>query len=133
VFLLDTNVLIWFVTGDRRLSSRVRWRLEARGRRNLAISVLSIWEFGFAVERRRVKIKRRFDEIRNDLLSFGVMEHPVTSPIVMDALALDNLPNDPIDRLIVATARTLGGTLVTSDEKILGWPGDLARLDARQG
>jgi PIN domain nuclease of toxin-antitoxin system len=107
--------------------------LEAGGRRELGISVLSIWEFGFAVERRRVRMKRPFAAIRNDLLSFGLIEHPVTSPIVMDALALDNLPNDPIDRLLVATARTLRGTLVTSDEKILRWPGDLARLDARQG
>jgi len=133
VFLLDTNVLIWFVTGDRRLSSRVQARLEADGRRERGISVLSIWEFGFAVERGRVRIKRRFADIRNDLLSLGLIEHPVTSPIVMDALALDNLSNDPIDRLIVATARTLRRTLVTSDEKILGWPGDLARLDATRG
>jgi hypothetical protein len=33
--------------------------------------------------------------------------------------------------LIVASARALGGTLITADEKILAWPGALDRHDAR--
>ena len=37
---------------------------------------------------------------------------------------------DPADRLIMATALQENATLVTADEVILGWEGDLTRLDA---
>ena len=62
----------------------------------------------------------------------GVTEKDVSSSVVLDALGLENLPGDPIDRLVVGTARTLGLTLVTSDEAILDWPGELERLDPRR-
>jgi PIN domain nuclease of toxin-antitoxin system len=123
--------LIWLVTDDARLSRSVRRRIETRPRVTVGISVLSIWEFGVAVARRRVRIKREVTTIRRDLLSRGLIEHPVTSAIVLDALGLDNLPDDPFDRFLVATARTLGWTLVTSDRKVLAWGGELTRLNAR--
>jgi PIN domain nuclease of toxin-antitoxin system len=36
---------------------------------------------------------------------------------------------DPADRLIVATALA-GHRLMTADQRILGWPGRMSRLDA---
>ena len=39
--------------------------------------------------------------------------------------------DDPADRLIVATALTLGASLATSDARLLAWKGSLARIDAR--
>jgi hypothetical protein len=35
------------------------------------------------------------------------------------------------DRLIVASAQEVGATLLTTDQKILDWPGRLDRRDAR--
>jgi len=60
-----------------------------------------------------------------------MVEQPVSAMIAMDALDLAGLPRDPMDRFIVATARVIGAVLVTSDERILEWPGDLERLDAQ--
>jgi PIN domain nuclease of toxin-antitoxin system len=131
VYLLDTNVLIWIATGDRRLSPKVRRRLENNGISHCSASVLSLWELGCAVERRRLRFNRTVTQIWHDLLRFGLVEHPVTAEAVIDALALSNLSNDPMDRLIVATARTSGAVLVTSDAAILDWPGRLERIDAR--
>lgn len=132
MFLLDTNILIWLTTGDNRLSRRVKARLEAKGGRVHGTSVLCIYELGVAVSERRVRLTRDFGDIRRELLSAGLVEHPVTGSIVVDALGLDNLPRDPIDRIVVATARSLAATLVTSDERILAWHGKLDRLDARK-
>jgi PIN domain nuclease of toxin-antitoxin system len=46
--------------------------------------------------------------------------------------AIDDLHGDPADRIIVATAVLADVPLLTSDERILGWPGPLERIDARR-
>ena len=47
------------------------------------------------------------------------------------ASGLDNSHTDPADRIIVSTVLD-GHRLVTADERILAWSGDLPRLDARK-
>ena len=132
MFILDTNVLIWLTTHDKRLSLKVRKRLEQPGQRELGASVLCIYEFGIMAASGRIELKREFPAYRRDLLAAGLRELAVTPEIVLDALALTNLTRDPIDRVLVATTRSLGATLVTADESILAWHGDLDRLDARK-
>ena len=68
---------------------------------------------------------------RRELLGQGLVEIPVDGEIGIRANALEDLPNDPADRIIVATALQ-GHRLVTADERILGWAGSLNRLDARE-
>ena len=47
------------------------------------------------------------------------------------AVELEEFHGDPADRFIVATTILEGGTLVTADEAILGWSGELVCHDAR--
>lgn len=130
--LLDTDALIWLVAGSSRLSRSVRKRIESARIGELATSVLSLWELGRAIDKGRVRFKLPLGTVRRDLIAAGVLELPLTSEIVLDGLGLENLPDDPMDRLIVATARVHGATLVTADDTILAWRGDLDRLDARE-
>lgn len=132
MLLLDTNALMWFALGDNKLSAKARSRIEQKLGREVGTSVLSIWEFGDAAEHGHIRIKGTFAEVRRASLERGIVEHELTPAVVMDALGLENLSSDPFDRLIVATARTLRATLVTSDRKILAWRGALDRLDARR-
>jgi PIN domain nuclease of toxin-antitoxin system len=48
------------------------------------------------------------------------------------AAGLTNLHPDPADRLIVATRMTASAILATADDRILRWPGQLRRHDARR-
>lgn len=50
----------------------------------------------------------------------------------MRASELDELHGDPFDRIIVATALVEGAILLTADQSLLAWPGELRRLDARR-
>ena len=68
---------------------------------------------------------------RRELLGQGLAEIPVDGEIGIPANALPGFHADPADRIIVATALQ-GHRLVTSDERMLGWPGSLNRLDARE-
>jgi PIN domain nuclease of toxin-antitoxin system len=49
----------------------------------------------------------------------------------MAAAQLEHFHSDPADRLVVATVQEVGATLMTADEKILGWSGRLDRRNAR--
>ncbi len=57
------------------------------------------------------------------------IEAPLTHEIVLAANQLP-LPGDPADRFLAATAKVLGLTLVTADERLLGL-GDIATLANR--
>ena len=63
-------------------------------------------------------------------LDQGLVESPVTGLVGIRAAELADLHGDPADRIIVATALE-GHRLLTADTRILNWPGQLNRLDAR--
>ena len=56
---------------------------------------------------------------------------PVNGLIAARAGLLPNLHGDPADRLIVATALE-GHQLITADERMLAWPGNLDRVRATE-
>jgi PIN domain nuclease of toxin-antitoxin system len=71
-------------------------------------------------------------EWRNRVLSVGIREMELTAEIAVRASDLENLPGDPIDRLIVATALVQQAVLLTADEAILSWSGPVKRQDAQR-
>lgn len=48
------------------------------------------------------------------------------------ATELDDLHDNPFDRMIVATALVEGAILLTADQSLLAWSGKLRRQDARR-
>ena len=80
-------------------------------------------------QKERLRMSQPVDRWRRDLLDGGLQEIALDGEIGIRAAGLVDLDGDPADRLIVATALSVG-TLVTADTKILEWENDLARLDA---
>ncbi len=132
MILLDTHVLLWQERGDRRLGRRARSLLDrALQAGNVAMSAVSFWEAGMHIQKGRLGFDLALDAWRQSLLEQGLIEIPIDGAIAARAGLLGNMHGDPADRMIVATA--LGGhQLVTADSLILDWPGNLARIDARE-
>lgn len=131
MLLLDTMALIWLVNGEAKLGRKARSRIES-ARDGVGFSVISLFEIGLLIAKRRIAIDVQLPAWRLALIRNGLVEEPVSGAIALIANELGGLPNDPADRLITATAVARGATLVTSDEIILGWVGDLKRLNARR-
>ena len=131
MLLLDTHVLVWSRFGDARLGRRARSSLErAVQSGEAAVSAITFWELALLHEKGRMRILADMRSWRATLLDDGLIEIPVDGDIGIRANSLVNFHADPADRIIVATALE-GHQLVTADQRILDWPGNVMRLDAR--
>src|SRR2546423_453883 len=57
---------------------------------------------------------------------FGILK----GELAILSVELENLPADPADRLIMATAIKHSATLITADEALLHWQHPIARIPA---
>ena len=131
MILLDTHVVIWLRTGDRRLGRQSRREVEKGLREgNVAVSAISFWEAGMRSQKGRLDLGQHLDSWREEIIRNGIIEIPVNGVIAARAALLTGMHGDPADRVIVATALE-GHRLLTADTRILRWPGQLNTLDAR--
>ena len=129
--LLDTNAFLWLWLDHPRLGAVARHTINSATQQSeLAISAMSFWEIAMLHEKRRITLLRDLPSWRDELLQDGLIEIPVDGGIAIRANQLTDLPGDPADRIIVATALE-GHRLITSDDRILSWRGQLNTLDAR--
>ena len=119
-YLLDTHVWIWSQESPERLGSRTRREL-ADINNEREISPISTFEIARLLQHGLLHLKNAFVEWRK--LSFAHL-HATTAAITHEiATHAYDLPgrfhNDPADRILVATARVGGLTLITADDLIL--------------
>jgi PIN domain nuclease of toxin-antitoxin system len=120
--LLDTHVLLWVMWNQPRLGRQAAKTIELASRQNrLAVSAITPWEIGLLDSKKRINLhKDALAWVREALAQPGLTLIPLEPEI---AVASSRLPfdmhPDPADRILVATARHLGATLVTADANLL--------------
>jgi PIN domain nuclease of toxin-antitoxin system len=123
VVLLDTHAWIWTVEGDtRRIGRRSRQLIAgAEAREAVRISVATVFEIVALHAAGRLRLAKPPEQwIDTSLDLSGVRLAELTRTVAMDAGFIPRRAlADPLDRLIVATARQLGATLLSADAAIL--------------
>lgn len=121
MILLDTHVLAWAVGDPDRLSREAAASLR-RGRigGGLAISAITLWELALLFSRGHIRGAGTIEHsIQLMIDTAGVSIRPLTPVIAALATQFpEDYPRDPADRLIGATARAEGLSLITRDEQI---------------
>jgi PIN domain nuclease of toxin-antitoxin system len=126
VIVLDTHALVWWVSGDERLSpaaaDAIRSELANAGQ--IMVSAISFWEIAMLLERGRMALAMELDEWWSAVESIEcVSVVPVSPRLAVQSVRLPGeFHKDPADRMIVALARELNAPLLTADGKIQGYP-----------
>ncbi len=123
--MLDTHAWVWWVSGSEPLSVKARRLIDtAVKQKGVYISSISAWEVAQLADRDRLKLTMAVTDwvAKSEALPF-VHFIPVDNTIAQKAVYLaEPLHRDPADRIIIATALTLGFPLITRDEKIANYP-----------
>lgn len=125
MILLDTHVLVWLVSDSSRLSrTAVRELRKAERNGELAISSITLWELALLFQRGRLRASGSIESSIRTILEKSRVEVIEITPEIaaLTTTFPDTYPKDPADRMIGATARAHGLTLITQDERILKSP-----------
>ena len=120
--VLDTHSAIWLLHADARLSPLARERIESATRQQaqVAISSITLVEVAYLEEKGRIPAGTLQGVLALlDRPEPSLVEIPVSRDIVASLLAIsrETVPDMP-DRVIAATAMSLGVPLVSRDGKI---------------
>ena len=118
MILLDTHVLVWWITDAARLSARARRTITSAVRDGpVAASAISLFEIATAIRRRRLLLQVAADQWLADVRKLPELHfEPISAGIAEVAGSFDDaFPRDPADRIIGATAIVLDFKVVTAD------------------
>ena len=122
MILIDTHILVWWISGDSQLSPKAKTAIESQIEigGEVLVSSITAWEVAMIVEKGRLTLSMDVDSW---IGLAGNIEHvrfiPVDNKVAIESTRLPGeFHKDPADRMIVALARTMSIQLVTADEKI---------------
>ena len=120
--LLDTHVLIWWLNDRNRLSPAQQDVVGSAGAElPLLVSDISLWEVSTLYSLGRIRLRLPLREWLDRAVAPPLVRRHGISPAIAAELASlpDSFHRDPADRILVATARVLGATLLTQDRRIV--------------
>ena len=112
--VLDTCAVLWLAFNRENFSEETLNKIENSD--NIIISTMSFWEIGIKIKKKKVTIPLSLQ----DLIRLYVNNENVSiiAPdlnIILQSLEFKWKHRDPVDRMIVATAKKFDDYIVTSD------------------
>jgi PIN domain nuclease of toxin-antitoxin system len=125
--LLDTCALIWITNNADLSSTAVQYIDDAYDRGEaLYASPITAWEIGMQAAKGRFKSILTPQRWLERVLTRPNMKLAELTPQVLleSSFLPGSPPRDPADRIIIATAREFGLTVITRDRALLGYAQD---------
>ena len=121
--LLDTNAAIFAVEGMLRPAAASLLSQRFNDGETVLLSPITGWELGLLFSRGRLRAAIRPRDYLRRLTSMpGVAMASLGAGILMDSSFLPGTPpRDPADRIVAATAREHGYTVMTRDAALLAY------------
>ncbi|MFM9947610.1 MAG: type II toxin-antitoxin system VapC family toxin [Saprospiraceae bacterium] len=120
-YLIDTQVLIWVLEGNNRLSPKVE-RLFTNSNNTLWVSIASLWEIAIKISINKLNLTRPLSEIIRRLPEMDIAILSIEPQHILEVEKLPLLHRDPFDRIIIAQAIAENFEILSSDEQFSSYP-----------
>jgi PIN domain nuclease of toxin-antitoxin system len=121
--LLDSHIVLWWLSDDQRLSRKARRLIERAD--EVFVSAATTWELAVKASLGKLRMPEGFLEV---VEAQGFTHLPITP---LHALAVQSLPwhhRDPFDRILLAQATVEGLGLMSVDEALTTYGGFVIRV-----
>ena len=126
MFLFDTCGLLWYTEDSKQLTPTAKQQCERVYEEGAFVSSISIWEIGLKIKKGKLDIGTNIEDFLRRVKLLNTIEIiPVDEKIWIESLRLTWNHSDPADRVIVATASIMNLPILTSDEKIRSFYGNI--------
>ena len=120
--LLDTCAAIWLMdAAPMTQASLDAIRAAQRAHAGVFVSPVSAWELATLARKNRIQLNRSPEVWFDTLLGLpGIRLAPMPPSVLIASASLPGEPpRDPADRIIAATARAQGQTIITRDGELI--------------
>jgi len=105
-FLIDTNILLWYIGDDSSLPEEFKAIIENRVN-IIFVSIVSLWEIGIKYSLGKLNLPVTLDEFFEDIeqeFNFEILM--LNRKSIIKASALPFIHRDPFDRILFSQAKT---------------------------
>jgi PIN domain nuclease of toxin-antitoxin system len=71
-YLIDTHILLWYITGNKRVSRDVQAKIE-NDSNSIFLSNASLWEIAIKISIGKLKLKGSLNTLKNYLIEKGII------------------------------------------------------------
>ncbi len=121
MYLLDTHVFYWYLSGEKLLNKEIMAVINSD--EPVYVSICSFWEMAIKNSIGKFEFDGTINDLYKDALNAYIEILPVKIPHIQGISALPFIHRDPFDRMLISQAIYEGLTLVTADENILKYTG----------
>ena len=114
--LIDTHVLIWFITDDIKLPPKTRQIIE-NIENDCFVSIATYWEIAIKHSLGRLDLNSGLENIFQIIEETGFETLPITVNQILNNARLEFHHKNPFDRIIIAQAISENLSLITKDEQ----------------
>ena len=115
-YLLDTNVLIWFLEDHKMLPPKIKSLIKNNNKNNY-ISIVTLWEIVMKLCKSKYEWDYNLDDILCILESNDIKILPLKLEHLKINTTLPMLHKDPFDRILISTAIHENLNFITSDKE----------------
>lgn len=115
LYILDTHALLWFLSGDERISPNSR-KVISDPKSRCFISIASLWEMAIKIKIGKLVLSFDLKELATYLSGNNIEVLPIAFAHILETLDLEDHHRDPFDRIIIAQARFERLTIISKDE-----------------
>jgi len=114
-YLLDTHTLLWFLSGDEKISTKSK-NIISDPKNRCFISIASLWEMATKIKIGKLNLSFELKYLATYLSENNIEVLPIAFEHILGTLNFEDHHRNPFDRIILAQAKSERLAIISKDE-----------------